>query len=98
MAGEKPSFKVLLVSKADKTKRVGLLAAWPSAQGDSYTGKFDQQIVAIKLADGSVVKPDAVYINLYDNREQGSAKPTPSKPATKADDPPDFGADDDTPF
>lgn len=98
MAGDKPSFKVLLVSKADKTRRVGLLAAWPSMQGDSFTGKFDQQIVAIKLADGTVVKPDQVYINLYDNREQGAAKPTPAKPSTKADEPPpDFG-EDDTPF
>ena len=101
MAGDKPSFKVLLVSKVDKTKRVGLLAAWPSMQGESYTGKFDQQIVALKLADGSVVKPDAVYINLYDNRESGpssSPQRAATKPAPSSAEPPDFGGDDDLPF
>lgn len=94
-AGDKPALKVQLVSKADKSRRVGLLAAWPSQAG-GFTGKFDKSIVAIKLADGTVIKPDAVYVNVYDNHDEGPPKQASAiKPSDEP--PPDFG-EDDTPF
>lgn len=100
--GQKPAIKVVLVNKADKSQKRGLLAAWVRDDGNGFSGKPDKDVVAIKFADGTVWKAADAYVNVYDNRESGPSGPPQRAPqrtaAPKVDDaPPDFG-DDDIPF
>lgn len=104
--GQKPAIKVVLVNKADKSQKRGLLAAWVRDDGNGFSGKADKDVVAIKFADGTVWKAADVYVNVYDNREssppQRAHRPAfmgaPPQTGGGGDDaPPDFG-DDDVPF
>ena len=101
-AGDKPAFRIVIVSKADKTKKRSFAAAWVSDSGDRLNGSFDKEVVAIKFADGTVAKPESCYVNFYDNRgEQPRPRrePAPSVASNGVGDEPtgDFG-DDDIPF
>ena len=86
MAGRKPSYKVVLKSKNTGTSQ-GLVAIWESEDRPGlFSGKFENEIKQIILQDGTVINPDQVYINLYDNREESSGgkhvAPSHINPAT----------------
>lgn len=67
-AGEKPCFKLYIASKADKKKTHAIAAGWPSDRGPGLSMRFDKDVVAIKFADGTVAKPDDVWLNSFDER------------------------------
>ena len=72
MPGRKPDFKIQAKSKESGNK-IDMLAFWKNDNG-MYGGVMDKQVAKIVLANGQVIKPDGVYFNLFDNREE--TKPT----------------------
>jgi hypothetical protein len=99
--GDKPAIRILAVSKADKTKKRSIAAAWVSDDGERLNGMWDKDIVAVKFSDGTVATRDKHWINVYDNRGEQPSRRTKSStfepPPDNGDPPPDFG-DDEIPF
>ena len=74
MPGRKPDFKIQAKSKESGNK-IDMLAFWKNDNG-MYGGMMDKQVAKIVLANGQVIKPDGVYFNLFDNREETKPAPT----------------------
>ena len=77
MPGRKPDFKIQAKSKESGNK-IDMLAFWKNDNG-MYGGTMDKQVAKIVLANGQVIKPDGVYFNLFDNREEPKTQ-TPTDP------------------
>lgn len=70
MAG-KPNYRVTAKSKASG-KFQDIAAFWIGDKGIS--GQLDRAVEKIVLTSGAVIKPDACWFNLQENKEQASPK------------------------
>lgn len=67
--GNKPKFKLTLKSRGDDAKFTGIAAIWEHEGRLSFS--FDRDIEAIKLKDGTIIKPGDItankshFLNLY---------------------------------
>lgn len=98
-AGDRPAIAIQIVSKADKSRKRSIGAAWVRDDGEGLSGKFDKTIAAIKFTDGTVAKAEDVWFNVYDNRTarpQGRSQAAPETARAPAGAPADDS--DDIPF
>lgn len=87
MAG-KPNYRVVAKSKASG-KYQDLAAFWISEKGIS--GQLDKAVEKIVLTNGTVIKPDACWFNLQENKDEQQSGGSSSQ---QQQDP----ADDEIPF
>jgi hypothetical protein len=85
---QKPNYRVVAKSKASG-KYQDLAAFWISENGIS--GQLDRAVEKIVLTNGTVIKPDACWFNLQENKEQaeqqsGGSSSRQSQPAPVDDD------------
>lgn len=91
MAG-KPNYRVVAKSKTSG-KYQDLAAFWISENGIS--GQLDRAVEKIVLTNGAVIKPDACWFNLQENKEQASTEQQTGGSSQQARHAPQ---DEDTPF
>lgn len=85
--GKKPDYRVVAKSKTTGNYQ-DIAAFWIGDKGIS--GQLDRAVAKIVLTNGAVIKPDACYFNLQENKEQ--AQPEQQVQHEEADD------GDDIPF
>ena len=89
--GQKPNYRVVAKSKASG-KYQDLAAFWIDEKGIS--GTLDRAVEKIVLTNGTVIKPDACWFNLQENKEKAS--PEQQSGGTSSQQP--LIADEDVPF
>lgn len=91
MAG-KPNYRVVAKSKTSG-KYQDLAAFWISENGIS--GQLDRAVEKIVLTNGAVIKPDACWFNLQENKEASTEQQTGGSSSQTQQSPPE---DPDIPF
>ena len=95
--GKRPDIKLELVSKANKEK-VSFVLGWLNDEGDRIGCVLCKEIESVRLADGRVVRPENVWVNFYDNRDDNRPAATATSADIITDHKPDYGDEDSVPF
>lgn len=86
--GQRPNYRVVAKSKASG-KFQDIAAFWVGERGIS--GQLDRSVEKIVLTNGAVIKPDACWFNLQENKEQSGEYASQQEEGGASD-------DGDTPF
>jgi len=94
VSGKKPNYRVVAKSKSSG-KFQDLMAFWIGENG--INGQLDKSVEKIVLTNGTVIKPDACWFNLQENKEQSQQSGGSSSQQSRQS-PPPAADDDETPF
>lgn len=103
--GERPTHYVSLKNK-ETGKSIGFADAWPSQFGYNLQfrkerttdqGKTYPGVAAIKLTDGTIIKPEEWFVNFGENRPMGAQAST-NTATPKQEQFDDYGDDTGVPF